>query len=110
MHGKKLPEAAWHKTSVGGPPLNLTSPWSLGYREDRGAEFDQILEGRCVRPNFFADQTDRMQNFALMSNSETRLGEVTIPEGSTIFTGRGSGSTELRPDGRSQSDLPHGTT
>jgi hypothetical protein len=46
------------------------------------------LEGRYVSTNFFANQTDRMQNFALMSNSETRLGEVTIPEGSTIFTGR----------------------
>jgi hypothetical protein len=74
------------------------------------SEFGQILEGRYVSTNFFANQTDRMQNFALMSNSETRLGEVTIPEGSTIFTGRGSGSTELRPNGRSQSDLPHGTT
>ncbi|TFY97069.1 LysM peptidoglycan-binding domain-containing protein [Ramlibacter humi] len=46
------------------------------------------LEGRYVSPDFFSNQTDRIRNFALMKNSATRLGEVTIPEGSVMFTGR----------------------
>jgi hypothetical protein len=52
--------------------------------DDTGAR----LEGRYVSGDFFANQTDRIQNFALMGNSATRLGEVSIPRGSVIFTGR----------------------
>jgi len=46
------------------------------------------LEGRYVSTDFFTNQTDRIQNFALMGNSATRIGEVMIPRGSVIFTGR----------------------
>jgi hypothetical protein len=51
-------------------------------------DFNARLEGRFVSTDFFASQTDRIQNFSLMKNSATRLGEVTIPEGSVVFTGR----------------------
>jgi hypothetical protein len=47
-----------------------------------------LLRGRYVSNDFFASQTDRIQNFALMKNSATRLGEVTMPERSVVFTGR----------------------
>ncbi|MCO4094713.1 MAG: LysM peptidoglycan-binding domain-containing protein [Acidovorax sp.] len=46
------------------------------------------LVGRYVSPDFFGNQTDRITNFALMKNSATRLGEVTMPQGSVVFTGR----------------------
>jgi hypothetical protein len=49
---------------------------------------DALLQGRYVSIDFIGSQTQRIQNFALMSNAATRLGEVIIPEGSTIFTGR----------------------
>jgi hypothetical protein len=46
------------------------------------------LPGRYASTDFIATQTDRIQNFALMKNSATRLGEVTIPQGSIMFTGK----------------------
>lgn len=66
--------------------VERTTSQSTAYRlfDDTGAR----LEGRYVSGDFFANQTDRIQNFALPGNSATRLGEVTIPEGSVIFTGR----------------------
>lgn len=66
--------------------VERTASDSMAYRlfDDTGA----ALEGRYVSGDFFANQTDRIQNFALMGNSATRLGEVTIPKGSVIFTGR----------------------
>lgn len=47
-----------------------------------------ILPGRYVSTDFFASQTDRIQNFALMKNAATRLGEVNVPQGSVVFTGK----------------------
>jgi hypothetical protein len=66
--------------------VERTTSETTAYRlfDDTGAR----LQGRYVSGDFFANQTDRIQNFALMGNSATRLGEVTIPEGSVIFTGR----------------------
>jgi hypothetical protein len=66
--------------------VERTTSQSTAYRlfDDTSAR----LEGRYVSSDFFANQTDRIQRFALPSNSATRLGEVTIPEGSVIFTGR----------------------
>ena len=66
--------------------VERTASDSMAYRlfDDTGAR----LEGRYVSGDIFANQTDRIQNFALMGNSATRLGEVAIPKGSVIFTGR----------------------
>ncbi|MEH3101098.1 pre-toxin TG domain-containing protein [Sphingomonas adhaesiva] len=66
--------------------IERTASDSMAYRlfDDTGAR----LEGRYVSGDFFANQRDRIQNFALMGNSATRLGEVAIPKGSVIFTGR----------------------
>lgn len=51
-------------------------------------DFSARLEGRYVSSDFFGSQTDRIVNFALPNNAATRLGQVTIPEGSLVFTGR----------------------
>lgn len=56
-----------------------------------------VLQGRYVSTDFIAGQTNRIQDFALMSNSATRLGEVTIPRGSTIFTGRVAAQPRFGP-------------
>jgi hypothetical protein len=55
------------------------------------------LEGRYTSPDFFASQTDRIQRFALPQNSATRLGEVYIPEGSVLFTGRVAHQSAFSP-------------
>nr|MBA2655186.1 hypothetical protein [Gammaproteobacteria bacterium] len=55
------------------------------------------LEGRYVSPNFTANQTDRIIQFALPQNSATRLGVVDIPEGSNVFTGRIAQQLKLNP-------------
>ncbi len=46
------------------------------------------LQGRYVSPHFLENQTDRIVKFALPKNSATRLGNVNIPQGSVVFTGR----------------------
>ncbi len=60
-------------------------------------DFDARLEGRFVSPDFFGNQTDRIVNFALPSNSATRFGQVTIPEGSVVFTGKIGPQTRFSP-------------
>jgi len=60
-------------------------------------DFNARLEGRYVSPDFFGNQTDRITSFALMKNSATRLGEVTMPQGSVVFTGRVAPQSRYSP-------------
>ncbi|ODB95145.1 hypothetical protein A3197_17430 [Candidatus Thiodiazotropha endoloripes] len=60
-------------------------------------DFSARLEGRYVSPDYIASQTDRITNFALPSNSATRLGSVTIPENSVVFTGRVAPQPDFSP-------------
>jgi hypothetical protein len=60
-------------------------------------DFGARLEGRYVSPDYIASQTDRITNFALPSNSATRLGSVTIPENSVVFTGRVAPQPDFSP-------------
>ena len=60
-------------------------------------DFSSRLEGRYVSPGFFSSQTDRITNFALPANSATRFGQVTIPEGSVVFTGKVAPQTRFSP-------------
>jgi hypothetical protein len=60
-------------------------------------DYSAALQGRYVSPDFFASQTDRIVNFALPANSATRLAEVTLPEGSLVFTGRAAPQLNYSP-------------
>jgi hypothetical protein len=51
-------------------------------------DFSARLQGRYTSPDLLATQAERIQGLALMKNSATRLGEVVLPEGSVVFTGR----------------------
>ena len=50
-------------------------------------DFNAVLEGRYVSGSIITNQTDRIKRLALVKNSATRLGEVTIPKDSIIFEG-----------------------
>ncbi|MGY1490795.1 hypothetical protein ACW4YW_15420 [Methylobacillus pratensis] len=55
------------------------------------------IRGRYVTTDMITNQTDRIQNLALMRNSATRVAEVSLPEGSVVFTGRAASQPNFGP-------------
>lgn len=60
-------------------------------------DFSAKLKGRYISTDLFPSQTDTISNLALLKNSATRLGTVTIPEGSVVFTGRVAPQLRFNP-------------
>ncbi|HLB56530.1 MAG TPA: hypothetical protein VJK30_04295 [Coxiellaceae bacterium] len=59
-------------------------------------DFDAKMLGRYASESLLENQTGRITDLALPSNSATRLATVEIPDGSTIFTGRVASQFGLR--------------
>ncbi|MBA4124005.1 MAG: hypothetical protein H0X72_16300 [Acidobacteria bacterium] len=60
-------------------------------------DFSAKLKGRYVSPDLFSSQTEIITNLALLKNSATRFGTVTIPESSIVFTGKVAPQVRFSP-------------